>query len=57
MNCLIKLQRLYVKIKDVINDVILMWYVMWIIGTQDMRERFEAKVYKMDLNIKDREGK
>ena len=55
MNYLIKLQSLYVKIKDVINDVLIMWYVMWVIGTQDLRDNFFD--VKLDLDIKDKEVK
>jgi len=57
MRILKSLQKLYLTISDLVYDIGIMWYVMWIIGTQDLREKFEAKVYKMDLNIKDREGK
>lgn len=49
------MQRLYVNIKNVISDVFVMWYVMWIIGTQDLRARFFD--VKLDLDIKDKEGK
>lgn len=53
MRILKSLQKLYLTISDGIYDIAIMWYVMWIIGTQDLREKF----FDIDLDIKDREGK
>ena len=48
---------LFVKVRDVIRDMILMGYIVWMIKSEDLRSRIEDKVMKMDMNIKDREGK
>lgn len=60
MRSLIRLQNLFEKIKKVVNvivDIPLMFYVMWMIKSEDLRSKMDGWVMRMDMNIKDREGK
>lgn len=60
MRSLIRLQNLFEKTKKVVNvmaDIPLMFYVMWMIKSDDLRSKMDGWVMRMDMNIKDREGK
>jgi hypothetical protein len=57
MRSLIKLRNLFVKTRDLVRDVIIMIYVIWMIRSEDLRSRIDEKICKIDMDIKDREGK
>lgn len=57
MKSLISMKNLFVKIRDVIRDLFIFMYVIWMIRSEDLRSKMEERILKMDMKMKDREDK